>query len=235
MSPTPGWRKWARRLAPYVITAAVIALILRKHPAAQIAEEIQRGQAIWLPVVAVVKLIVSLLLISLADYIVVRGLFGRFTFWDMCRAKASSSLMDLIGYAWGHGGYAFWIGRKGRVGAAGAGGAMLFIMAGDLAAVCIVATLAIAMSDVEVSRAISVTAPVIAGLLLFFLATGRVGLIPRERTPKIFLPWRDLDPWRSFAQLAVRTVQIVGFILSTWIAALVVRVVTAQFLDCNLD
>ena len=59
------WRTWSLRVAPYAVTAAVVAAILHRYPAAEIARQMAAGHAfrvlpiglalpfvVWLPYAA---------------------------------------------------------------------------------------------------------------------------------------------------------------------------------------
>ena len=213
----PAWRVWARRLAPWVITIAVVTYLLTKYSLAQIVDEMQRGNALALAPVAAVMVLISLALVSSADLLVIRGILGRPSFGVIVRGKAASSLLDLLGYAVGHGSYAVWIARRGGTDALSAAGIMLYIMASDLASVCVVATVAVLAGAPNVPGFVVIGAPIVAGVLVLFKVVGPMKPLG-ERSPRVFHPWSELARAQAFGQLALRVANILVAGVGVWIA-----------------
>lgn len=217
MDRRPAWRIWIRRLAPWVITIGVVAFLLHEYSLSEIVAELKHGSALPLIPLSIVMVLTSLLAVSTADFIVLRGLLGGPRFFDVVRGKAASSLLDIVGYALGHGGYAVWIARRAGTDAMTAGGILLYIMASDLTAVLTVATAAVWIGGAPAGGFVRVAAPLIVALLVTFKIIGPLKLLG-DRSPRIFHPWNDLPRRRAFAQLGVRIAQICFFVLVTWLA-----------------
>jgi len=122
-----------------------------------------------------------------------------------------------VGYAASHGGYAVWIARFAGTTASAAFGVLLVIMAGDLAAVFLVACAPIFLVDVPVSQTIAATtiglAVVMVGLLF----------IPR-RTPSTGpTHWRAISRkikrGPGLLQLGLRMAQIILWVIATTLGA----------------
>ena len=136
-------RRWIVRLAPYVITVAVITFLLRQYPLSRIVAEVIHGDWANMVPFAVIGVVLSLLAVSAADTIVVRAVCGHARYRDLVRGKAASSLLDILGYAAGHGAYGVWFARFTGARPGLAGGSLLFIMASDLLSVCLVASISV--------------------------------------------------------------------------------------------
>jgi hypothetical protein len=200
-----------------VITIAVIAILLTKYSLAQIVEEMARGNALAMTPVAAGLAVVSLLNVALADHVVLHGILGRPGYLAVVRAKAASSLLDLLGYAVGHGSYAVWMARRGGTDALTAAGIMLYVMATDLASVCVVASIAVWSGSVDVPATIRIGAPAVAALLVFFKVVGPLQPL-RDRSPRVFHPWSGLPRAHAFGQLALRVLNIYFIVVAVWLA-----------------
>jgi hypothetical protein len=203
-------------LLPYLISAVVIGVLLRKYQAEEIATQLQLGAPLWPVVIALFSVVVTLVLVSTADAIVVRGSCAPVTWWDMLRGKASSSLVDIFGYAFGHGGYAVWIQRITSARPAVAGGAMLYIMSCDLLAVCAVAGVASLFAPPQVASAVGTIAPAIAGVLALLMLLGPYQLFGKFAVTE---PWATVPRLWGFANVALRIAQTTFWCLATWLGA----------------
>jgi hypothetical protein len=212
---------WARRIVrvlPYVLTIAVIATLLSRYEWASISAAIAEGNVAGLFPIAFVQMLVSLALISVADRTVLAELYPAPRVTDVAIAKAASSLLDILGYAIGHGGYALWIARgcSERRDGVGATGALLYLMASDLLGVTLVATGALVLTDATAPEPLRIAAPAIAGALGF---TWILGWFGRGRGPRVLWAWRVVRPGAAGIQLALRVTQMVMFSAFGCIAA----------------
>ncbi len=211
-------RRALLRALPYLVTLGVIAAILWRYPVDRIVAEMAAGEVAWLLPIAFLMMLGSLLFVSFADWLVVRsaGAARPVGYFDLLRAKAGSSLLDLVNYAAGHGVYGLWIARFGGLPAALGAGVLLYLMAADLGGVCTAATLALLASDAPPPGLLPVAAA-LAGLMLFFAATGPLDLLRNQL--RLFEPWRVVPARAGVASIAVRAAQQCIFILCTWAAA----------------
>ena len=209
-------RQWARRLAPYVISGVVIAMILHEFSWSRIASELTRGDALAMLPLAFAMVFVSLFFVSLADHAVFAGTVRRAPrWWRVLAAKAATSLLDIVGYAVGHGSYAVWLARTSTIAPAHAGGALLYVMATDLAAVCTVATGATLMFGADGAEQVAVAAPIVAAVLITLILTGPAQLLGPP--PLVFSPWAHIRARRAMFQLGIRVGQISMFVVVTWL------------------
>ncbi len=211
-------RKWIVRLAPYLITTVVVALLLREYPVERIVAQMLHGTWGWLVPTSLAGVLLSLLAVSAADTLVVRAVCGNARYWDLLRAKAASSLLDIIGYAAGHGAYGVWFARFTGARAGLAGGALLYIMAGDLLSVCMVATVSVWGFGLEVGDTVRWLPVGIAALLTVFLAIGPYEKLQTDPPIQVFRPWAIVPRRIGFAQIAIRMTQMVMWVTVTWIA-----------------
>jgi hypothetical protein len=212
----PKWHARLRGLAPYVVAAAVVAWILHKYPLADIVAEARLGHAwgmlpwglalpfvLWVPYAA-------------CDGIVLRGAVGPIAFRDVLRAKAATEVLLTLGYFFGGGGYAVWIARKMHVRAARAAGAVLYMMASDLVAVCAVAGASMWLGGLEVSHSLRTVATTIFGVQVLLILIGPYSASPR--LPAVFEPWRTVPRAWGFAQIGGRTLSIAIITVFVWAA-----------------
>lgn len=210
-------KKWTVRLAPYVITAVVVTLLLREYPLTRILEEMVHGDWVWLIPLALVGVLLSLFAVSLADLLVVRGVCGNARYFDMIRAKAASSLLDIVGYAAGHGAYAVWFARFTGARPALAGGSLLYIMAGDLLSVCAVASISVWVFGLDTVGPTVRWLPLgIASTLAFFIAVGPYEKLQTNPPIQVFRPWAIVPRRIGFAQVCIRMTQMLMWVTVTW-------------------
>jgi len=214
--PASAWRRWAVRLAPFVITGSVVVAILYKYPVSAIRRYLTEGDLLPAIPISFVGVLVTLLLISMADRLVVRGAFGHVRYWSVLKAKAGSSLLDVFGYVAGHSAYAVWIGRFLRTRPSLAGGAMLYIAAADLLAVCFVASVSMFfVSDANLDS-LRIVAASVAGLMALFLVLGPYQLFGKW---PVFEPWARIPRRIGFVQVGFRIVATTVWVVATWLAA----------------
>ncbi len=213
---TPAWRTWSLRIAPYVVTGVVVAAILHRYPAAEILREMGAGHALRMLPMAIALPFVVWLPYALCDRIVFEGAVGSIALREVVRAKAATAVLFTLGYFFGGGGYAVWIGRTTRVGAARAAGAVLYVMASDLVAVCTVAGASMWLGGPGVSASLRTVAT-----WVFAIQVGLIVLGPHGgwmHLPPLFEAWRRVPRAWSFAQIAGRAVNIAIITALTWAA-----------------
>jgi len=216
-SPTaPRWRRWLVRLGPYVLTVAVVWGILSRYSAHEIARNIALGEPVVPLLIALVSVIVTLLIVTTADTIVVRYACGPVRWWDMLRGKSGSSLLDVFGYAAGHGGYAVWIQRFTQASPAVAGGSMLYIMSSDLLGVCLVASVASFFAADHVAADVQGTATTVAAILILLMILGPYELFGSYQVTSA---WKTVPRRAGFTNVALRVGQTIFWCLVTWAAA----------------
>jgi len=211
-------------LIPYVIAAIAIALILRKYPIGRISHEMTRGT--WWPLfpMALATFVTTLLIMTVADTIVCRGLLGAPRALDVLRARAATVLLHIVHYAAGQGTYAVWIARKTGATAGAAAGVILYIVAGELAALCIFTTLVIAIAQPELPAAVLPFTAITSVVLILLILIAPFRLPPRRIIDffdgfTVFHPWTRGKRGLGMAQLGVRVIQATVAALGTALAA----------------
>ncbi len=210
------WRTWSLRVAPYAVTGIVVAAILHRYPAAEIVHEMAAGHALGALPLGFAMPFVVWLPYAVCDRIVLEGAIGPVALRDIVRAKAASAVLLILGYFLGGGGYAVWIGRTTRVGAARAAGAVLYVMASDLIAVCAVAGVSMWLGGTGVPASLRAVATGIFAVQVALIVVGPYG--GRLRLPAVFEPWRTVPRAWSFAQIAGRAGNIATITAFTWAA-----------------
>jgi hypothetical protein len=202
---TGGLRSLLRKAAPAVIAALVFVAVLRRYPIAEIAAQMRVGS--WMPLIplAAAFALSYLLIATLCDLLVLRQ-FGAIGYWTVFKGKAAASLLTIVGYVVGNGGYGIWIARTLGLSASLSGGIILFFVLSDLSAVGVAATLAFPFTASAIPRAYSAVALVVAlaqPLLIVILPRFAEGTLPA-----VFEPWRLLPPRAALLQLGGRVVNI---------------------------
>ncbi len=217
------WRVWARRLAPWLVTAATIAFLLHRYPISAIREELERGDALaMIPYVAVAA-VAALLLMSTADTLVFRASLGSASWRDVVCGKAGTSILLAIGMSAGSAAYAVWLGRKTRAGVRPTIGIIAYSMICDLTALCAVAAVAVWTSgDALDSRAkliLGAIAPATAAATTLAALLGPRLLRGFVRDPQLLAPWSKVAPSVFGASLLLRAVNLAIAMVTTFAAA----------------
>ncbi|MGH7435551.1 MAG: hypothetical protein ACRENE_07735 [Polyangiaceae bacterium] len=208
------WRTWSLRVAPYAVTAAVVAAILHRYPAAEIAHQMAAGHALRMLPIGLALPFVVWLPYAACDRVIFEGAIGPVPYREVVRAKAASAVLQTLGYFFGGGGYAVWVARTTRSGPARAAGAVLYLMASDLIAVCTVAGASMWLAGAEALPAVRTAATWIFGVQVGFIVFGPTGAW--LRLPQVFEPWRTVPRLRSAAQIAGRALNIATITAFTW-------------------
>lgn len=212
-------RRWLRRLAPWVITVAVVTAILFKYPIGRIVEEMQRGNAWGMLPVAMMVTLALWVTATTSDYLYLRPLSPGLRFVRLMRGKAGVSVLNALGMALNYGGFALWITRALRCRWMTSVGVVLMITVGDLAAVSVIAVIALLLGGdalpADMRDRLWSVAPVVGVVASGFL------LIPRGRFSDrpVLEPWRRVPRLNRALSLVVRCGTISVLILGTWGAA----------------
>jgi hypothetical protein len=213
---TPTWRTWSLRVAPYAVTGAVVAAILHRYPAADIARQMAAGHALRMLPLGLALPFVLWLPYATYDRIVFKGAIGPIALRDVVRAKAAIAVLLTLGYWVGGGGYALWLARTTRVGAARAAGAVLYLMASDLIAVCGVAGASMWLGGPGAATPLRTVATWVFGVQVALILVGPYG--GWMRLPRLFEPWRTVPRGWSLLQILGRALNIAIIAGFTWAA-----------------
>jgi hypothetical protein len=216
--PERARRHWFWRIAPYLIAGFAVAAILYRYPPATVAAEMRQGNALATFPFALAMVYLSLLINARADAWVIGRTARPVTYGQVFRGKAGATVLMLIGYAAGHGGYGVWIARVTGSNAKTAASVILYIMASELLVVSALCTGAVWLGAADVPAALRVVAPAIAGVLLFFKLTGPLRWLG-DRAPVLLQPWSKMGHALGLGQLALRAAQIGLMAVLTWGAA----------------
>jgi hypothetical protein len=148
------------------------------------------------------------------DRVIFEAAIGPVAYRDVVRAKAACSVLQTLGYFYGGGGYAVWIARTTRSGPGRAAGAILYLMASDLIALCTVAGASAWLGGADVLTSVRTAATWIFGIQVVLILLGPTG--GWLRLPLVFEPWRTVPRLRSFVQIAGRVLNTAILTAFTW-------------------
>ncbi len=211
----PAWRTWSLRVAPYAVTAAVVAALLHRYPAGEIAQEMGEGHALRMLPLGLALPFAVWVQYAACDRVVLQAAVGPLALRDVLRAKAATALLLTLGYVVGGGGYGVWVARTRRVGAARAAGAVLYVMTSDLVAVCAVASAAMWLGGPAGRIPLRAVATWICAIQVLLILVGPYRF-RTMRLPAVFDPWMLVPRGRSLAQILVRATNIAIISALTW-------------------
>ena len=208
------------KILPFVIPIVILVTLFHRYSLEIVLKEAQTGTTLYLFPFALIAMIASLLIAASADTLVIRGCCGTPRFRDVLRAKAGSSLLNILGYAVGHSAYAVWVARFSGVSAGAAAGMLIFISVSDLTSICTAASLSIAVAgDGVADPTLSWITFLLAGSFLLAMLGIPLFLTPNPEKRSFLDPW-SLLPFRiSLTQVGLRMCQLLIWILSTSLAA----------------
>jgi hypothetical protein len=220
---------WAQRLLPWLATALIVALLLRRYSLSLMIDYL-RVEGAWLLVpLALAGSVVSLGLMSTAEWLVWRPSLGPLRWRTAVRGRGGMGVLAALSYHAGQGGVGVWLARITGATPARAAGIVAYLMLLDLVAVCLIATTALWITGLPVTERLRwlalVIAPAVAGaLLVLALAGPRLMAVLRSRfdlparVESLMTPWSAVPGGALLASLALR---IANVSISTllWFAA----------------
>ena len=209
-------RIWLRRLGPWILTVIIVVALLRKYPLSEIVDRLREGH--WLATLpfAFALPIVYLFVLVACDLAVVRSTLPRAPgYWQIFAGKAATSILLVVGYYASSGGYGVWLARRTGARASTTTGTVLFIMTGDLVAICLVSSASMKFGHATYPRWLFVTLLTTAMVQLLLI----IGKPFARRTPEIFAAWRDVPRGAALLQILGRCANILLAVLATWLGA----------------
>ena len=217
--------RWLRRQTPWVVAAAIIALLLSRYSPRQVADELARGGVLGMvPWVAAVSL-GGLATMAVADWLLFSAALGgdRLRIRDVARGRAGTAVVMSIHYSLSTGGYAVWLGRRTGAGAGPTVGAASYQLFCDLGAVCLLALPAALLGKHMLPQGVGASAAVLAGA--GFVGSSAMLLLAPRVAPRRWRESRALAAWRRVpvgvwaASTVLRSATIAVNIAGTWGAA----------------
>jgi hypothetical protein len=213
------WRALARRWVPWLVAAAVLALLFVRYRPGEIADALSRGQALAvIPWCALVSLL-GLATMSLADWLVFSAFAAGLRWFDVVRGRAGTTILMTLHYAASVGGYGVWLARKTGAGAAASSAAIGYQMLSDMCALSWFAVgTALLWGDGLPRRdvVLALCGAGAAGSTLILLVGTR--LVPR-RLGGFARAWRAIGPARAAASVALRITTLAMNVAGTIAAA----------------
>ncbi|MBI2390129.1 MAG: hypothetical protein HYV09_11125 [Deltaproteobacteria bacterium] len=215
-------RGLATKVGPYLLTAIVVAAILRRYSLGEIVGAMARGHAWALFPIALAFAIIHMLIVSAWDTVVLTSVLGGPRYYDVARVKSGCAVLQSIGYLFNQGAYGTWIARSTGSGVRVAVGLILFTAGSDLAAGSLVATVTIALGRVPVGDLLRFGAPTLfASVMLLLLGQPREPFAETTlaERPGVLRVFRAVPRGRGAVQLFGRILNVVAIILAVWVAA----------------
>jgi len=228
-------RAWVSRGVPLVVTGAIVAALLAKYRLADILAQMRAGNAAAMAPLPIVVPFFYVFLQGLWDWIILRDTLATtarapasapasaspsspppLRYLDVVRARAATSVVMVVGYILGHGGFGVWLAKRAGARAGVVGGALLYAMASDLAAVSLVAGTAIVVGGADVPRQLAILAGSAA-----LAQIALVVAMPRSATERfpVLAPWRRVRRGPGLLQILGRAASIVVMVTSAWTAS----------------
>jgi len=209
---------WAQRLGPWVVSALVVIALLRRYRIKDIVTAMGEGHALaMLPVIAVFA-VVQIVLVSVWDTMILGSVLGHLRYRDVLRVKLGCALLLAVAYVANQGAYAVWIARATGTRARNAAGLVLYTMASDLCAGCLLVTASIYLGGANVHALLRIGAPATAIVILSMMALPpRVTIDPRVEASFVRV-WRAVPRNRGIPQVFGRLLNFTSIVLATWAA-----------------
>jgi hypothetical protein len=214
------------RILPWVVSALVVFLLLRRYSLGAIVDQFRAGTSPMLFVWAGLATIPSLFVMTSADWLIFRASLDSITWPRVLRGRGAMSLIAALSYGAGQGSYGVWLSRTTGTPVGKTLGLLAYISLSDLSAVSILAAVALSISGMPLAPdfewLVVVLAPAIAGTLL---VAGLLGsrLLPRifsgERVAGLVSPWSSVPPAIYLLSLAARVFNLLVLMTVSWAAA----------------
>ena len=201
-------------------------MLMRRYSPALIFQQFREGTSLMLVVWAAVSSVVSLLLMSTADWLVFRGSLKSISWTKVVRGRGAMSLIAALNYGAGQGSYGIWISRSSGTGLGKTVGLIAYMMLSDLTAVSILAASALAISGMPLASdlrwlVVGIAPAIATGLLL----AGLLGptILPRlfnsEKILGLVSPWSSVPAKAYLASVASRVTNRLLMVTFSWAAA----------------
>jgi len=221
-----GWRRWVGRLAPWVVSAGVVVLLLQRYSVETILLHIREGNAWMLIPWAIIATLVSFALMTTADWLLFRPSVGGIRWFTVLRGRGAASLITALSYSVGQGSYGVWLSRVSGTSVSKTVGLIAYIMLSDLTAVSLLAAGALIISGMPLASdlrwVVVGLAPAIAGALVL---AGLIGskvlpwLLPADKIIGLVSPWSTVPPKDYLLSLGCRFLNVFVAVVINWGAA----------------
>lgn len=215
-------RKLAITYGPYLLTALVLAAILRKYSFGEITAAMGRGRAWPLFPIALAFAITHMAIVSAWDTIVLNAVLGGPKYWDVVRVKSGCAVLQSLGYLFNQGAYGTWIARATGTGVRVAVGLILFTAGSDLAAGAFASSVSIFLSHIAVGDLLRIGAPMLCAAVALFLLGQPRQPFTRDtlvEKPGIVRVFRAVPRGRGAIQMVGRILNVSLIIVSVYVAA----------------
>lgn len=209
-------RTWIQRLLPWLISALVVAALLRRYRLADIVQAMRQGHpGPMLPVIATFAA-VQILIVTLWDTMVLRSVLGPLRYRDVLRVKAGCAMLLTVAYVANQGAYAVWIARATGTRPRNAASLVLFTTASDLTAGCLLVTGSIWLGGASAPDWLRFGAPITAGIILSLMALPPRRSIDARAESSLVRVWQAVPRERGLPQVFARLINFSLIVLASW-------------------
>jgi hypothetical protein len=214
---TDALKKWAGRLAPWILAVIIFVVLLRKYDPAEIALQMKNGSwGAMLPFPFVMPF-VYLLIHGYCDTIIYRTTLGPLRWRDVARGRSGTAILMLLGYVFGHGAMGLWLAKRTGAKARTVSGSILYGMGSDLAGVALVTFGATFIGGAEIPSSVRIAALACAAIPIGLSALGPL-LLAKTKSP-FLAPWRQIPPAIGVAQTLARAIDMVIVVVLAFASA----------------
>jgi hypothetical protein len=105
------WRALARRWVPWLVAAAVLALLFLRYPPRDIGLAMGRGDALAIAPFTAALALLGLASMGLADWLVFSSFAATLRVRDVVRGRGGSTILTTLHYGASVGAYGVWLAR----------------------------------------------------------------------------------------------------------------------------
>jgi len=216
---------WVKRVAPWLVAAALLAYVFHTVPFARVGAELKRVGFWGVFVFSVIYFIYAYSADVLATWATFRWFCAPLKLRDVIVIRGATYLLAMINYNLGQGGIVYLVGRRRGVGVARATGTVLLTMGVMLVALLLLGGIGSYLGDAREPRLRLVRIICTGGLAAFALYLVVIAIRPGFLARRALLqPLFDAGIVGTFKAFLVRFPHVVGHVIFQWILIRMFRV-----------
>jgi hypothetical protein len=215
--PSP-LKVWIKRVAPWLVAAALLAYVFHAVPFARTWAEMRRVGFWGFFAFSVGYFLYSYAADVLATWATFRWFCAPLKLWDVVVIRGATYLLAMLNYNLGQGGIVYIVGRRRGVGIARATGTVLLTMGVMLVALLLLAAIGGYLGDPHDARLRLVRIITTGGLVAFALYLVVIAVRPGFLARRALLqPLFDAGVLGTFKAFLVRFPHVAGHVIFQWL------------------